>query len=67
MVAQEALTDKVTCEQKPEGDEGGDHAISGVKTTTNRENSRFKDSEVGARLTSAQPKGDIPHQLGMAP
>lgn len=36
MVAQEALTDKGTCEQKPEGDEGGDRAISGVKTTTER-------------------------------
>lgn len=43
LLAQEALIDKVTCEQKPKGAEGVDHANSGVKTMTNRGKSRFKD------------------------
>ena len=64
MSAQEGLVDKVTSEQKAEGD-GVDHANPMVKTTTNRGSSKFKDSEVGACMTSVPPKEEKGHQLGL--
>lgn len=63
MLAQEGLVDKVTSEQKAEGD-GVDRANPMVKTTRNR-SSRFKDSEVGAYMTSVQPEEGKAHQLGL--
>lgn len=64
MLAQEGLVDKVTSEQKAEGD-GVDRANPMVKTTRNRGSSRFKDSEVGAYMTSVQPEEGKAHQLGL--